>query len=114
MRLAILVASVWVLAGCATYYKPGGTQQGFDQDKASCIAASYQQFPTATVGVQSGTGYNTPVQTSCQTWNNQTNCTSTGGEYKAPPIVYQDQNMQPRNAAFRSCMYQRGYSTQKP
>src|SRR6266566_7168325 len=112
MKRTMFVGLILLLVGCTTWYKPGATQQSFDRDKAACIAASYQQFPVATVPVQTATGYTTPVRTNCQTQGNQTDCTSTGGGYQSPMTAYRDQNIQARDAAFASCMYERGYSTQ--
>ncbi len=117
-KISIFGAAVFLLSGCTTWYKPGATQQDFDQDKAACVAASYVEFPVATTTIRTGAGYTTPVQTNCQSFsygnNSQMNCTSTGGEYRPPPTLFMDQNIGARNAAFRSCMYGRGYTTQRP
>jgi hypothetical protein len=42
------------------------------------------------------------------------NCTTTGGEYVPPVNISVDDNQNARNAAFQSCMFSNGWSTQKP
>lgn len=43
MRLAVLLLSAWMLAGCGlvlTWAKPGGTRDSFNQDNYACAQES--------------------------------------------------------------------------
>lgn len=116
MTRRLLVLLVLAGTGCAgpTFWvKQGVTNAEAERDKAECVSAAYQQFPVAipqpTQPVVSG-----PTQINCSTYGSTTNCTSysSGSFAVQPPDFYQDQNMVPRQAAFRGCMYGRGYVLQ--
>jgi len=67
-------------------------------------------YTAAIVQTPIGTGYQAPDQTNCQTYGNQTNCTTTRGTYTPPAVITSDANMGNRNQATKSCMYSKGYT----
>lgn len=99
--------------GAVKWYKPGATQSEFEYDKAQCTAEAYQQFPVANVSNTIGQATTTPILTTCQSSYGSsygtTNCTTTGGQYQP-----YDANTGGRGAAFKACMYGRGYTTEAP
>lgn len=103
------------LGGCVTHwYKTGATEGEFEIAKANCISEAYHEAPTQTVPVTVGTGYTTPIYTSCTGDSWSASCVSTGGNYVPPAVIPVDVNRGARNAAFDSCMYNRGWSKQRP
>ena len=117
-RMPVLLAAVLV-AGCAapTYWvKPSATSREVEFDKSECVTQAYQQFPpipeppAASPLPDSGIS-----QINCNTYGNQTSCTSyTLGSLNVRPIsIYIDPNLRPREAVYQSCMYRRGYALQR-
>jgi hypothetical protein len=100
-----------VLNGCASgWVKQGATEAEFQQDRFSCDQYSWQAFPVANqVTVLSG-GYQTPINTNCQRFGNQTSCQTTGGQYVAPITTSSDSNSVNRAFAFKGCMNSKGYA----
>jgi len=107
-----------LLSGCVTWYKPGATKQDFEVDKANCIYQSSMNVPPAVRQVQIAPARRNPTYTNCNgnSSGNYTSydCTSTGGDYVPPVNINVDYNQGARNAAFQSCMFSNGWSTQKP
>jgi antitoxin component YwqK of YwqJK toxin-antitoxin module len=122
------------LIGCVRYYKPGAGQAEFNADSAFCEMNAYKFAPPAVERVVIRGAYREPTQTNCLgninmnengtvsrgTYYGNTNgtvinnCTTTGGEYVPPATVDIDNNQGARNAAYRNCLHQRGWSTVKP
>jgi hypothetical protein len=111
VRPLALFSLTILLTGCVTWSKTGATQQDFDVDKAACESQAYSVAPSAVTGVRVGSGYNQPTYTNCTGYENTVNCTTTGGGYIPPPVIYIDQNVNARNSAFANCMYKNGWST---
>jgi len=113
VRRILIVCLLATLVGCVRWNKPGADHADFDHDKAMCIAQSYRDAPVANSNVALGSGYNQPAYTRCNGSGNTMNCTTTGGSYVPPPTISTDQNVGARNAAFRACMYEAGWSEQR-
>lgn len=114
MKILFSLVSMCLLCGCTTWYKSGATRQDYDVDLAGCVSAAYSAAPPAITTAQIGTGYRQPAYTNCTGGYGSVNCVSTGGNYVPPAQVQVDQNAPAQKAAFNSCMYQKGWSTQKP
>jgi hypothetical protein len=108
-----LFAVALALTGCAElnmgWYKPGVSQQDFNQDKFACMSGSQMQVATSNINGTGSTYYNDGNVT-CNTYGSTTNC-SGGGGYSAPGQVigssasYTTTNM----PLFQACMQARGY-----
>ena len=116
-KIVVLALACVGLSSCAAqlyWVKPGASGVEAQRSLAECTAESYQRFPVQVpppqAPAQSG-----PIQTTCTTQGNTTNCSSySGGSFTVVPAdLLQDQNMIPRQAALKACMYGRGYSLQR-
>lgn len=118
MRNLLLIVLVISLSACVTYYKPGSTKQDFEVDKANCLYQSSLAAPPSVRQVQIAPAKKNASYTSCSGTNQNgqvnANCMTTGGEYVPPVNINIDDNEGARNAAFQSCMFSNGWSTQKP
>ena len=134
MRKLLSLLILLSLIGCVRYYKPGAGQAEFNADSAFCEMNAYKFAPPAVERVVIRGAYREPTQTNCSgninmqengtasrgTYYGNTNgtitnnCTTTGGNYVPPATVDIDNNQSARNAAYRNCLYQRGWSTVKP
>lgn len=134
MRILISILILVTLTGCVRYYKPGAGQAEFNADSAFCEMNAYKFAPPAVERIVIRGAYREPTQTNClgninmnengtasrgTYYGNTTgtvinNCTTTGGEYVPPATVDVDNNQGARNAAYRNCLHQRGWSTVKP
>lgn len=111
-RSFISFVFVIALSGCAhTYWaKPGGTPNQFEADKAECGADAYRQFPPNVISNTTySPAYNPPVQTNCYGSGGNMTCTTTQPNRPAPTTTTRDVNVQARDAAWESCMYNKGY-----
>jgi len=104
-------------AGCATWSKPGATQDDFNRESAGCTASAYSQFPPAMRTVRPAvTGVQMPgqSQTDCDVNGNHASCTTTGTGTMTLPVFIPgqdvDDNASARQAAWQSCMYSSGWS----
>jgi hypothetical protein len=122
------------LTGCVRYYKPGAGQAEFNADSAFCEMNAYKFAPPAVERVVIRGAYQEPTQTNCSgninmqengtasrgTYYGNTNgtitnnCITTGGKYVPPATVDIDNNQSARNAAYKNCLFQKGWSTVKP
>jgi len=115
MRVLLCLTLTALLSGCSTtWYKEGATQSEFEHDKAQCTADAYQQFPVSNVSNAIGQPTTTPMLTTCQSSYGATSCMTTGGQVQPAPTITYDANGGARGAAFKACMYERGYSTEAP
>lgn len=134
MRILLLLLILLSLIGCVRYYKPGAGQAEFNADSAFCEMNAYKFAPPAVARVVIREGYRESTHTNCLgninmqengtvsrgTYYGNTNgtitnnCTTTGGEYVPPATVDIDNNQSARNAAYKNCLYQKGWSTVKP
>jgi hypothetical protein len=121
------------LVGCVRYYKPGAGQAEFNADSAFCEMNAYKFAPPAVERLVIRGAYQEPTQTNCLgninmqengtasrgTYYGNTNgtitnnCTTTGGNYVPPATVDIDNNQSARNAAYKNCLFQKGWSTVK-
>ncbi len=101
---------VVMLSACSHWEKPGATEADFEAAKAACNARGFARFPPANQQIASS--YSTPSHTSCTTTGSAymatTDCTTTPG-FTPDPITV-DQNQSARNADYRACMYENGWS----
>jgi hypothetical protein len=106
---SVLLAGLTV-AGCTQYWaKPGGTPSELEATKAVCERQSFAEFPPMPQQVMVGTGYVTPMQTSCTAVGYTTSCVQTGGQFIPPSYALVDQNQGARQSAVRACLYQAGW-----
>jgi hypothetical protein len=115
-RRAVLIGAL-ALAGCASpavWVKPGATEADFEVAKGRCLAGAYSQVPAAPSVTTFGSGYQAPSFTNCSAMGNFANCTTTGGQYTPPAIVFYDANAGVRTQVFKGCMYGEGWSLEKP
>jgi hypothetical protein len=115
-----IVAAIFTFlcAGCAqmVWVKPGATQDDFNRENAACEAEAYRQAP---VSMYSAPQQNIYVpgnsQTHCDVNGNSADCTSQGPlVLPISPIQQpQDVNANARVAAFRSCMFSKGWNLQQ-
>lgn len=102
------VMSVYLLAlgGCTMgWTRPNTTEAEFHQDRFQCEQQAASMYPVAMA--PSGSGYQAPARTNCNTYGNQTNCTTTPGIYTPPRQT--DTNARNRMTAFSSCLQSKGY-----
>lgn len=104
-----MLRSVLVLilvAGCATWTKPGGTPEALKADQAACAEAASRDFPPRLAPPpHPDMGVVQPGYTCLPSQG----CVPTGSSYLTPPSAV-DMNAPPRDAAFRNCMEKRGWS----
>lgn len=112
MKTLIFLFILSVLSGCTTWYKTGATKQDYDVDSAGCVSSAYNAAPPVITSSQVGSGYQQPSDTNCTGVYNSMNCVTTGGQYIPPATIYVDQSAPAQKAAFTSCMYQKGWTTQ--
>jgi hypothetical protein len=107
MKLALwMLVAPSLLSGCAGgWTRPNTTETQFHQDRFACEQQAAGMYPVAMA--PSGIGYQMPATTTCSTYGNQTNCTTTPGMYTPPP--QSDVNGVARAASIRSCLQARGY-----
>lgn len=111
MRNMLLVVVIALLSGCAQYQwmKPGASQLDFQQDGYVCSSEAARLYPPQQVPMQIGSGYTSPSHTSCNPFGISVNCTTTGGQYTPPSVVYVDGNEDNRTVAARQCMAMKGW-----
>jgi hypothetical protein len=114
MRKILWICVALLTASCATKWsKPGATEAEFEGTKSACSGRSYSQFPPAMQQVMIMTAYTTPLQTQCYGTGYAVNCNTTGGQYIPASYMTVDNNQVPRNAAVRSCFFERGWTPDK-
>ena len=104
LALTIAVGTSLLLAGCASWTRPGTTAEQADQDKAACTQQALHEWPeqmTAPPAASKDFPRCTPL-------SNKANC------IEAPPPATRttpprDANRKPRQAAYESCLSARGY-----
>lgn len=110
IKLLAVVAVVMALSGCGMgWARPDTTRAEFARDMFSCKQQALQMYPVEMVQTTVGSGYQTPAQTTCNTYGGQTDCTTYGGNYVPPATTTQDENQTSRNIATEQCMKSLGY-----
>jgi hypothetical protein len=91
--------------------KPGATSDEFEATKAACISRASARFPPMMRQVQIGTGYTTPMTTSCNGngYGYSMNCSTVGGQYVPPSALTVDDNSNARLQDVRSCFFENGW-----
>jgi len=103
--MLIILIALCLLAGCATKWsRPNTTEQEFYQDRFQCEQDAASMYPVAMSQTSYGNGYQAPTQTNCQTYGNNTNCSTTPGVFIPPVKTVQDANGLNRAMAIRSCL----------
>ena len=106
----VLAIIAFLLGACAEYWaKPGGTEAELDATKSICRTQSYLLFPPVLQQVMVDGGYVTPLITTCSGWGPNRSCVTSGGMFLPPTYAAVDDNAEPREAAFRSCLYTAGW-----
>lgn len=100
------------VSGCTQKYwvKPGGSEIDFGQDQTACQILAAQAVPVNQQNVAVGTGYKSPVYTSCYGYGNTATCTSTGGSYTPPASYSYDANSSLRDDAVALCLQKKGWT----
>lgn len=104
MKVGIFFCAL-LLSGCANTVWVG---QNPERDMYECKLEAARQYPPALYSQQVGTGYTSPVFTSCNGVGGFATCTSTGGQYTPPPTITSDANSDQRDNFIKYCMIQRG------
>ena len=102
--LTLLTLTV-LLTACAQKIWVG---KNAEIDYHQCQAQASMAYPVAVVTTRVGSGYTSPVNTTCSNSFGTVQCTSTGGNYTPPAEISSDANAQRRLAHFGRCMIERG------
>lgn len=103
---AVAAASASILlSGCAQKLWFG---QNAQRDLYECQAEASKNYSPALYNSTVGTGYRTPSYTTCNSYGNYANCTTTGGNYVPPTQITLDANQRNRETHFAYCMLSRG------
>ncbi|MBU2759526.1 hypothetical protein [Acidithiobacillus sulfurivorans] len=109
-KLVLLVTVVLVLAGCGMgWTRPDTLRPEAERDILSCKQEALKLYPIDMVTTAVGSGYQNPAQTYCNTYGQETDCTTYSGNYVPPATTTQDINLNSRNIAFSECMESLGY-----
>lgn len=108
-RIFLAISALLFITGCAAkWHKPGATDADFYNDRAMCINMANNMWPANQSPI--GTGYTTPISTSCNRIGNYVNCQQTGGQYTPPATM--DTNAIARAVEVRQCLQAKGYTPQ--
>ena len=102
--LTLLTLTV-LLTACAQKIWVG---KNAEIDYHQCQAQASMAYPVAVVTTRVGSGYTSPVNTTCSNSFGTVQCTSTGGNYTPPAEISSDANANRRLAHFGRCMLERG------
>ena len=102
--LTLLTLTV-LLTACAQKIWVG---KNAESDYYQCQAQASMAYPVAMVTTRVGSGYTSPVNTTCSNSFGTVQCTSTGGNYTPPAEISSDANANRRLAHFGRCMLDRG------
>ena len=102
--LTLLTLTV-LLTACAQKIWVG---KNAESDYYQCQAQASMAYPVAMVTTKVGSGYTSPVNTTCSNSFGTVQCTSTGGNYTPPAEISSDANANRRLAHFGRCMLDRG------
>lgn len=106
LLVTALAFGVSTVMGCAsTWHRPNTTEAEFYADRLDCEQQATHLYPVAIMPV--GVGHQAPAQTYCNTFGNQTTCTTQPGNYTPPPQV--DVNVFKRGQAVDMCLRSKGY-----
>jgi hypothetical protein len=108
-HILLSLVLTFLVSGCVTWQKPGGTPEEFQATKAACTSRAYARFPPMNRQVQISSGYVTPAFTNCTGFGYSANCITTGGQVVAPQTMTVDDNTVPRSQDVTSCLYQHGW-----
>lgn len=102
----LLLSLIALLTGCASDKIWVGKNS--ENDYYDCQAKASMTYPPSMTTTKLGSGYSSPINTTCSSFNGIVNCTSTGGTYTPPAEITIDINKDKRLAHFGHCMIQRG------
>ena len=98
------------LAGCAEYWaKPGGTPVAFAAAQALCRQQAEAAFPPSMQPVMIAPGTPAPVAARCAPVGGSVACSTVGTGFSPPTYTTLDENIGPREQAFRSCLEAAGW-----